>query len=285
MKFNIEDPNPDLDWPHTPSLLGIIAMSNEGARGRADDVLDRMTWHRVRDEDDEVRAVVEGSDEDDWMVSIHFDRATARCECPAFEYSDGPCKHLVASAAYAVSKREESDRSPFDWIDLSLSESRNVGRGPIWKLRDSDRKKHTPNDSDADRCGMPVETRRVGRREVTGYVTDDGSLWTGPVPIPSVGDPVLIDLPREDGLTVGEVLEHYDEDEHFYGLVVELSEAPEFFSGEEVVVFGQDVVDRETSDVDLEDRGDDDSQSVDEGGAPDGTGGAPTSSSPDRPSW
>lgn len=277
MKFNIEDPNPDLDWRWTPSMLGLIAMSDEGSRRRSDDVLDRMTWHRVREDDDEVLAVVDGSDEEDWRVGIHFDRASARCECPAFEYSQGPCKHIVASAAYAISKSEGVDKTPDEWVDLALSESRNIGRGTIWKLRDSDRKKHRPNDEDADGCDMKVDTRRIGRREVTGYVVPESdNLWTGPVPIPAVGDEVILDLPREDDLTVAEVLDHYDEDEHFYGLSVELSEAPEFFSGEEVIVFGQDLVDENRADVELDelkqqDEGDD--ESVDE------------DASADRPSW
>lgn len=252
----IDDPGPpiggaDEAWRWTPAMLEVIASASSGARKRALNAAERIEWSSLSD--GALEAIVAsssgGSDAsilegggDAWRTEIDLEGRRIDCECPAFKYNAGPCKHLVGLAVAAVADAEGGSRRT--WRKRAMILSRNRSRNASKELGDMRRPDHHDIDeAEARAHGTEVRTKAIGASEVRGYdaPTDNGSIWTGPLPVPEPGERIAWSVGGD--VERGEVVEWCDADADFFGLRAQPDGAEE---GETVLVFGQDLVEAST---------------------------------------
>lgn len=232
-EFSWEKQNPLYDWKPVPTCMGVISQSNHKTRERSKESLRKVVWHRV--EGMMIDAIVAGSDDDEYMLWVDFVANKMACECKAFEYRSGPCKHVIAAILRGIRKQEGG--TELDWLNSAVIESRNAETNRTRKKRE---RQPSFAEGIAQAHGCTVETRKVGRRAVTGYVLDNDKLWTGPLPVPEKGEEVLVHLPTGETVN-GEVLSPYDGHEEYHGLKVHVPKTPDNYKSNRITAFGTEI--------------------------------------------
>ena len=234
--FPKSDPNPEHNWELTATAMGLLAISGTTSRKNSLVVMSDQAIVSARHHEHDVVAFVQSSDQSSppYLVGIDFLRRQMSCECRAFAHREGPCKHLVALAATTIHLREGGDKTPREWIKAAVMESRNAAlQKKPWE------EKPSFDEAVAEEHGAMIATVSTGRRKVTGY-SIDGKLWTGPLPLPLPGERILVHLPTGER-TGATVIEHDFDHMLYYGLMVELDDAPQHYYSNTITIFGSEV--------------------------------------------
>lgn len=237
--FLDESQNPLYDWDHVGTTLGIIAHASSAARENGLKTIEEKGFVWLEERDDVVRAVCKSSSRPfSHLVIIDYNEGQMSCECEAFTYNDGPCKHIVAVSARAISKLEgveDSNMTARDWIEMAVEESRNADSArKAWEKEPSFEpgmaRKHNAEVIEVDR----------GRRTVTGYQLEDGTFWTGPLPVPKSDDKITVCLPTGDKVPA-RVMEQITTNNDYKALKVKLGRTPSHFDKKVLRVYGREV--------------------------------------------
>jgi hypothetical protein len=237
--FLDESQNPLYDWDHVGTTLGIIAHASSSARENGLKTVEEKGFVWFDERNGVVRAVCQSSSRSlTHLVLIDYNDNQMTCECEAFTYNDGPCKHIVAVASRALSNLEGSEDDNMaakDWIELAVEESRNTQSGRrAWEKEPSFEpglaRKH-----DAE----VVEVEK-GRRTVQGYKLQDSTIWTGPLPVPVEDDKITVCLPTGEKVPA-RVMEQIQTSSDYKALKVKLGRTPSHFDKKILRVYGREV--------------------------------------------
>lgn len=240
--FLTEEPNPLHEWRHVNTSIGIISLASQGSRKNAKESLQNTGFIWFSLDGDSVRAVCpSGSRDKEYVVMVDFEDGEMLCECEGFTYNDGACKHIVSVLAKAIYEfegppsQDGGRTNSWNWIDYAIEESRNATSSRQAWEKEPSFKQEIARAYDAE-----VTTVDKGRREVTCYELDDGSYWTGPLPVPETDDMIMVYLPNGQKLPA-RVKSRELTDNNYCALQVKLGETPEHFSNNEIRVYGREV--------------------------------------------
>lgn len=234
-EFLLESQNPLYDWPYVNTTLGIVAHGNATSRKNGLKLIDNKGFIWLEQKGEMVRSVCESSSRDfSHLVVIDYEDCEFSCECEAFEFNDGPCKHIVAVALRSLVKFEGSDSQT--WVKTAVEESRNAQSGrKAWE------KEPSFNEGVARKFGAKVVDYQKARKTIQCYELDNGKYWTGPLPVPEPDDKITVVLPTGEKLPA-RVMEHVDNDSSdFKALKVKLGKTPKHFDKKVIRVYGNEV--------------------------------------------
>jgi len=226
----------------------MVVRSTGKTRERALNIISKRHIFWFRPSHNRVDAVVRGS-EKDYLVNLDFEHhhfgdfvdGSMLCDCEAFTFRDGPCKHIVAVAAEAITRIEGGDATT--WMREVCSESRNSGE----QYKPWERKPQIDEEI-AKVHNATVEVVKKHRKEIRCYSLKSGMFWTGSLPLPEIGESIKAKLPTGDEIDA-EVLREFSEDENsMLGYWVRLEDAPDIYKNDEIVLYGSEMIRRASDD-------------------------------------